>query len=86
MDIPRNNSDKSIKVHPIFNALNIRYQQLPVERNLSVDEQIVLFKRQLSVNQYMNGKPNPWGINFFLLCGKSGTVYNIYYTKENQLT
>ncbi|XP_008189593.1 piggyBac transposable element-derived protein 3-like [Acyrthosiphon pisum] len=77
LDIPRNNKDKFVKVRPIFDTLNIRCQQLPVERNLSVDEQIVPFKGKLSVKQYMKGKPNPWGIKIFLLCGESGIVYNM---------
>jgi len=25
----------------------------------------------------MKGKPNPWGIKIFLLCGESGIVYNM---------
>lgn len=50
---------------------------MPVERNLSVDEQIVPFKGNLSIKQYMKGKPNPWGIKIFLLCGESGIVYNM---------
>jgi len=77
LDIPRNNKDKFVKVRPIYDTLNIRCQQLPVERNLSVDEQIVPFKGKLSVKQYMKGKPNPWGIKIFLLCGESGIVYNM---------
>lgn len=59
MDIPRENKDKFVKVRAIFDTLNIRCQQLPIERNLSVDEQIVPFKGKLSVKQYMKGKPNP---------------------------
>ncbi|KAL4120626.1 hypothetical protein QTP88_013284 [Uroleucon formosanum] len=47
LDIPKNNKDKFVKVRPIYDTLNIRCQQLPVERNLSVDEQIVPFKSKL---------------------------------------
>ncbi|XP_025190428.1 LOW QUALITY PROTEIN: piggyBac transposable element-derived protein 1-like [Melanaphis sacchari] len=77
MDIPCNNTDKFVKIRPLFDALNNRCRQLPVERNLSVDEQIVPFKGQLIVKQYMKGKLNPWGIKIFLLCGQSGIVYNM---------
>lgn len=77
MDIARDNTDKFVKIRPLFDALNNRCKQLPVERNLSVDEQIVPFKGQLVVKQYMKGKPNPWGIKIFLLCGQSGIVYNM---------
>jgi len=77
LEIPRNNKDKFVKVRPIYDALNIRCQQLPVERNLSVDKQIVPFKGKLLVKQYMKGKANPWGIKICLLCGESGIVYNM---------
>ncbi|XP_025409932.1 uncharacterized protein LOC112683230 [Sipha flava] len=76
MDIARDNTDKFVKIRPLFDALNNRCKQLPVERNISVDEQIVPFKGQLVIKQYMKGKPNPWGIKIFLLCGQSGIVYN----------
>jgi len=77
LDIPRDNSDKFVKVRPLFDTLNSRCKQLSVERNISVDEQIVPFKGHLSIKQYMKGKPNPWGIKIFLLCGESGIVYNM---------
>lgn len=77
MDIARDNTDKFVKIRPLFDTLNNRCKQLPVERNISVDEQIVPFKGQLVVKQYMKGKPNPWGIKIFLLCGQSGIVYNM---------
>lgn len=77
LEIPRNNKDKFVKVRLIYDTLNSHCQQLPVKRNLSVDEQIVPFKGKLSVKLYMKGKPNPWGIKIFLLCGESGIVYNM---------
>lgn len=39
--IPRDNINKYVKICPLFKALNNRSKQLPVERNLSFDEQIV---------------------------------------------
>lgn len=77
LDIPRNNCDKFVKVRPIFDIVNNRCQQLPVERNICVVEQIVPFKGKISIKQYMKGKPNPWGFKIFLLCGESGIVYNM---------
>lgn len=29
-----------------------------------------------SAKQYVKGKPNPWGIKIFMLCGRSGFVYD----------
>jgi len=37
---------------------------------------MVPFKGKLSVKQYIRGKPNPWGIKLYLLCGENGLVYN----------
>jgi len=48
----------------------------PIEKNISVDEQMVPFKGKLSVKQYMRGKSNPWGIKLYLLCGENGIAYN----------
>jgi len=34
-------------------------------------------KGHLSVKQYVRGKPYPWGIKVFLLCGESGVIYDL---------
>ncbi|XP_060846578.1 piggyBac transposable element-derived protein 3-like [Rhopalosiphum padi] len=75
--IPKNNIDKFIKVRPLYDAINKKCNSLPVERRLSVDEQMVPYKGHLQMKQYVKGKPCPWGIKAFLLCGESGMVYNI---------
>lgn len=75
-DIPINNKDCFVKVRPIYNILQKRCNELPVEKNVCVDEQMVPFKGKLSVKQYMRGKPNPWGIKLYLMCGESGLVYD----------
>ncbi|KAL4121042.1 hypothetical protein QTP88_013627 [Uroleucon formosanum] len=53
-----------------------KFYQLPIEQNLSIDEQMVPFKGKLASKQYMRGKPHPWGIKIFLKCGSSGIVYD----------
>jgi len=78
LDIPPNNSDKFIKVRPLYNIFLRRCSELPVEQYLCVDEQIVPYKGKLAIKQYIKGKPTPWGIKNFLLCGASGIVYNLY--------
>lgn len=74
--VPTNNKDRFIKVRPIYNVLKRRCNELAIEKNVCVDEQMVPFKGKLSVKQYMRGKPNPWGIKLYLLCGESGLVYD----------
>lgn len=75
-EVSPTNTDKFIKVRPLFDYLKNRFYQLPIERNISIDEQMVPFKGKLACKQYMRGKPNPWGIKMFLMCGSSGIVYD----------
>ncbi|KAE9522588.1 hypothetical protein AGLY_017010 [Aphis glycines] len=75
-EIPQTNIDKFIKVRPLYNYMKHRFHQLPIERNISIDEQMVPFKGKLAPKQYMRGKPHPWGIKLFLMCGSSGIVYD----------
>ncbi|XP_015369501.1 PREDICTED: piggyBac transposable element-derived protein 3-like [Diuraphis noxia] len=89
-EIPNGNKDKFIKVRSLYTALQKKCNCLPIERNLCVDEQMVPFKGQLSIKQYMKGKPIKWGVKVFLLCVKSGTIYNIlpfqgYYELDQDL-
>lgn len=74
--VPINNKDRFVKIRPLYNTLKRRCNELAVEKNVCVDEQMVPFKGKLALKQYMRGKPNPWGINLYLLCGESGLVYD----------
>lgn len=74
-DIPQGNKDKFIKVRPLYDCFLQKCKQLPVERNICVDEQKVPFQDQLSIKQYVKNKPIKWGINIFLLCGECGLIY-----------
>ena len=70
--------DKFWKVRPIMDQyLKGLFEQLPEpEKRVCVDEQMIPFKGRLGLKQYMKGKPNPWGIKLFFLCGESGMPYN----------
>ena len=81
VDNPQGNErveDKFWKVRPILNQFsNVLVQELPdPEKRLCIDEQMIPFKGILGLKQYMKGKPNPWGIKVFFLCGESGMPYN----------
>lgn len=69
-------SDRLWKVRPLLTAFRSRCQELVLEENLCIDEQIVPFKGQLDIKQYVKGKPNPWGVKIFFLCGSSGLTYD----------
>ena len=70
--------DKFWKVRPIMKQfLDVLLEELPdPEKRLCIDEQMIPFKGRLGLKQYMKGKPNPWGIKVFFLCGESGMPYN----------
>lgn len=63
------------KIRPVIEQVRRRLHQLPLEENLCVDEQIIPFKGKFTGLQYIKGKPCPWGIKVFFLCGKSGLSY-----------
>jgi len=76
LKICKNNNDKFVKVRPMFDCIKKRCGQLNIERNVSIDEQMIPFKGHLNIKQYMKGKPSPWGIKNFVMCGASGLMYN----------
>jgi len=71
--------DKLYKVRPIIESVRKRCLQLEVERDLSVDEQIIPFTGKIGIKQYIRGKPCPWGIKVYVLCGKSGQAYDFLF-------
>lgn len=70
------NTDRLWKVRCIYDALKARYRELPLERNLCVDEQIVPFKGKLNIKQYVKNKPKKWGVKIYILAGESGMIYD----------
>lgn len=68
--------DKLYKVRPIIDSVRQRCLQLELEENLCIDEQIIPFRGKLSIKQYIKGKPSPWGLKVYALCGKSGMPYD----------
>lgn len=76
LEKPAENNDVFYKVRPLYDAMCRRCLELPLEENLCVDEQMVPFRGSLSVKQYVKGKPHPWGVKIYFLCGKSGMAYD----------
>ena len=79
--------DRLWKVRPVIERVMKRCHELDVEENVCIDEQMVPFKGQLDIKQYMQNKPCKWGVKVFLLCGSSGLVYDgmVYQGKTNHL-
>lgn len=82
-----NNSDRFWKIRPLYDRIRAKCLSLPIETCLSIDEQMVPFKGTLNVKQYVRGKPNPWGIKIFALCGSSGLLsdFIIYQGSTTEL-
>lgn len=77
LEIPDNtDNDRLFKVRPIYDSVRKRCLHLDMEKCLSIDEQMVPFKGKLNIKQYIKGKPCPWGVKIFVLCGKSGLCYD----------
>ncbi|XP_049308076.1 piggyBac transposable element-derived protein 3-like [Bactrocera dorsalis] len=85
--IPPNCNDKFFKIRPLIETIRKRCQEEPVEEDVCIDEQIIPFKGKLSCKIYQEGKPNPWGIKNYVLCGKSGFPYEfeLYQGKNTNL-
>lgn len=85
---PSEDTDVFYKVRPLYDSIRKRCLELPLEEYLSIDEQIVPFRGKLSVLQYIKGKPEPWGVKVYFLCGKSGLAYDflIYQGATTELS
>ncbi|XP_037026607.1 piggyBac transposable element-derived protein 3-like [Bradysia coprophila] len=77
--IPKDCTDKFVRVRPLMDAVRKRCLELPVEEFLSVDEQMIPMRGRVTkgVKQYVKNKPKiKWGIKNLVLCGKSGLAYD----------
>lgn len=70
-------SNKSIdKIMPVLDEIRTACKKLPLEENLSCDEQIIPFKGRISLKTYNPKKPHKWGYKMWVLSGVSGISYN----------
>lgn len=76
------------KVRPFYDATTERCFELEIEENLCIDQQIVPCRADLAIKLYVKDKPTPWGVKIFILCGKSGLVYDfkIYEGSTTELS
>lgn len=70
------NNDRLWKVRSLYESFRKRCLELPLEQNLCVDEQVVPFKGNLNIKQYLKNKPKKWGVKIYVLAGKSGIIYD----------
>jgi hypothetical protein len=68
--------DRMFKLRPFLESVNNRFQTIPAEERLSIDEQICATKIRSYMKQYNPMKPHKWGFKIFVLAGVSGFMYN----------
>uniref|UniRef100_A0A8C6U166 PiggyBac transposable element-derived protein domain-containing protein n=1 Tax=Neogobius melanostomus TaxID=47308 RepID=A0A8C6U166_9GOBI len=71
-----NNDDRLFKIRPLIDSLLPKFQALPQDQMLCVDEQMVPFKGRSSLKQYNPKKPYKWGYKIFMLCDTKGLVHS----------
>ncbi|XP_047109581.1 piggyBac transposable element-derived protein 2-like [Schistocerca piceifrons] len=86
--IPRGEKghDRLFKIRPIIELMRSRFQTIPVEECVSVDEQICSTKARSYLKQYMPNKPHKYGYKLFVISGISGYAYDyeIFTGDENE--
>uniref|UniRef100_A0A1I8N2Y9 PiggyBac transposable element-derived protein domain-containing protein n=1 Tax=Musca domestica TaxID=7370 RepID=A0A1I8N2Y9_MUSDO len=68
--------DKLYKVRPLLNFIKSKFNAIPQEEFQSVDEQMIAYKGQHSLKQYLPNKPHKWGFKMFTRAGVSGIMYD----------
>ncbi|XP_076036256.1 uncharacterized protein LOC143022126 isoform X1 [Oratosquilla oratoria] len=77
------NRDKLFKIRPLVDRLLQKFQAIPQQQMLCIDEQIVPFKCKSSLKQYNPKKKKTWGYKIFVMCDTNGLVHNFeIYTGE----
>jgi len=77
--------DRLYRIRPLLETLNKKFQSVPLEECLSIDEQLCSTKTKHYLKQYIPMKPHKWGYKLFVMAGVSGFAYNveIYSGQEN---
>lgn len=74
--------DRLYKIRPLLDHLNKKVLMVPIEENVSVDEQICSTKARHSLKTYNPAKPHKWGYRLYFLCGASGFGYHFFVYGE----
>ena len=73
-----NGGDRLVKVRLMIDHLQKAFREIPNDKHLAVDEQMVPFKGASSLKQYIPKKPTKWGYKMFILADKDGLVYDFF--------
>ncbi|XP_062141848.1 piggyBac transposable element-derived protein 1-like [Drosophila sulfurigaster albostrigata] len=67
--------DPLFRTRKLVDYLNQRFDSVPKQARLCVDEQMCSTKMKHHLRQYMPNKPHKWGIKLFVLCDSFGYAY-----------
>lgn len=67
--------DPLYRTRTLIDHLNDRFDSIPKQARLCVDEQMCGTKMKHHLRQYMPNKPHKWGIKLFVLCDSYGYAY-----------
>lgn len=67
--------DPLFRIRKLANLLLARFDSVPKEARLCVDEQMCSTKMKHHLRQYMPNKPHKWGVKLFVLCDSHGFAY-----------
>ena len=82
-----NKDDKLFKIRPYIELLNKKFQQSGVHKtNLSIDGQMIPYRRRHSERMFCKGKPIRFGYKAWTLALSDGYVYafDLYTGKSNK--
>lgn len=67
--------DSLFRLRKLATHFNARFNSIPKNARLSVDEQMCSTKMVHHLRQYLPDKPHKWGVKFFVLCDSNGYSY-----------
>lgn len=67
--------DPIFRIRKVATHLVERFDSIPKNARLCVDEQMCSTKMAHHLRQYLPDKPHPWGVKFFMLCDSQGYSY-----------
>jgi len=77
--------DPIFRIRKVASHLNERFDTIPKNARLCIDEQMCATKMVHHLRQYLPDKPHPWGVKFFVLCDSNSFSYRfeIYTGAKN---
>ena len=68
--------DKLFKVRPLLNHLRQKFNAIPMDQMICIDEQMIPFKGSSSLKHYVPSKPHKYGYKIFVLCDSQGIIHD----------